>query len=227
MENYANLKCPHCGEIQIIDVFQDRCLVSLVCKFCGKLIVAPKGSDCVICAYSDKKCPISIKNQKFKKDILLILLIVGISILGFYFYKPPFLNNKNTNLNQINKQLSATILAKEGDLFIGNIYFNEDGYNKLLEAEKFINLEEKLYKEKLVGLDVWLPCCDFRYMQDDYSQNCGCGHHKALYGAAKILAKMGKSKQEIQEGIDKWRGYFFPEAIDKFAPNTNKSRGEC
>ena len=60
-KNLANLKCPHCGHIKEIEIPQNKCLVFLECERCKKLITTPEGECCVICAYSDKKCPISFK----------------------------------------------------------------------------------------------------------------------------------------------------------------------
>ena len=54
----ANLKCPFCGNIMKVEIPQNRCLIILKCKKCQKFIETPKGECCVICAYSDKKCPV-------------------------------------------------------------------------------------------------------------------------------------------------------------------------
>lgn len=61
MAEIANLKCPYCGEVQGIEVPKEKCLAFHICSECGRLIKAPKGSCCVICAYSDRKCGVSIK----------------------------------------------------------------------------------------------------------------------------------------------------------------------
>lgn len=54
----ANLKCPHCGHMMKVEIPQNGCLVFWKCEKCQKLITTPKGECCVICAYSDKKCPV-------------------------------------------------------------------------------------------------------------------------------------------------------------------------
>ena len=56
----ANLKCPHCGYIQEIAIPQNVCLHLYKCKSCNKDISPTLGSCCVICAYSDKTCPVFI-----------------------------------------------------------------------------------------------------------------------------------------------------------------------
>ncbi len=55
----ADLKCPNCGGITTVDIPQNSCLAMYVCKGCEQLIKPPESSNncCVICEYSDKKCP--------------------------------------------------------------------------------------------------------------------------------------------------------------------------
>lgn len=54
----ANLKCPHCGHIQEVTIPQNSCLHLYQCNSCRKTITPTSGSCCVICAYSDKTCPV-------------------------------------------------------------------------------------------------------------------------------------------------------------------------
>lgn len=60
----ANLKCPFCGDIQGVEIPDDRCLAFLNCRRCGAIISAPSGNCCVICGYSDKVC------KKFYKQVV-------------------------------------------------------------------------------------------------------------------------------------------------------------
>lgn len=60
-QNFANLECPYCGYIMEVEIPQKGCLVFWKCQKCQKLITTPKGECCVICAYSDKKCPVHKK----------------------------------------------------------------------------------------------------------------------------------------------------------------------
>ena len=53
----ANLKCPYCGYMMEVEIPQKGCLVFWKCEKCQKLITTPEDECCVICAYSDKKCP--------------------------------------------------------------------------------------------------------------------------------------------------------------------------
>ncbi len=55
----ANIKCPECDSIQEIDIPENNCLPFYKCNKCNKMINAPKDFCCVICAYSDKKCPVA------------------------------------------------------------------------------------------------------------------------------------------------------------------------
>lgn len=52
----AVLKCPKCKGKTKLEVPSDRCLAFYTCQKCKELIPATK-SCCVVCDYSDKKCP--------------------------------------------------------------------------------------------------------------------------------------------------------------------------
>lgn len=57
----VTLTCPHCSSKQEIEAPKDHCLATHTCKNCHKLVKAsPKAGECtcVICEYSDDKCPI-------------------------------------------------------------------------------------------------------------------------------------------------------------------------
>ena len=53
--------CTKCGNKKETDVPQDRCLASYKCEKCKEIISVPKESKdcCVICEYSDKRCPVA------------------------------------------------------------------------------------------------------------------------------------------------------------------------
>ncbi|MBI4052836.1 MAG: hypothetical protein HY394_02245 [Candidatus Diapherotrites archaeon] len=57
----ALFTCPECGAKSEIAVPTGRCLAFHECVACHKIIAAKK-SCCVICDYSDKKCPVSAKH---------------------------------------------------------------------------------------------------------------------------------------------------------------------
>jgi arsenate reductase len=54
----ANLKCPECGYIREVGIPKSSCLHFYECLSCHKIIAPTQGSCCVICAYSDKTCPV-------------------------------------------------------------------------------------------------------------------------------------------------------------------------
>lgn len=54
----AKMKCPKCGFEEDIEVPEKACLQFWKCKSCGEMVSAPKNECCVVCAYSDKKCPV-------------------------------------------------------------------------------------------------------------------------------------------------------------------------
>lgn len=57
----AKLTCPECGHKQSVEIPRDKCLPFYICNNCGEMIAAKGDSCCVICDYSDAKCPVSIK----------------------------------------------------------------------------------------------------------------------------------------------------------------------
>lgn len=65
MEN-ANLTCPHCGHKQETKIPEQGCLAFYKCEKCEEVISVPQKSDncCVICEYSDKKCPMPHSQKK-------------------------------------------------------------------------------------------------------------------------------------------------------------------
>jgi len=54
----AKLKCPYCGNIQEVTIPQNSCLHLYECIVCHKILTPTLGSCCVICAYSNKTCPV-------------------------------------------------------------------------------------------------------------------------------------------------------------------------
>ena len=59
----ATLTCPHCSHPQEVEILQTGCLAFHKCEKCEQMISVPKESDncCVICEYSDKRCPVADK----------------------------------------------------------------------------------------------------------------------------------------------------------------------
>jgi len=55
----ATLTCPSCAHAQETAIPENGCLAFYTCEACGETISVPKNSDncCVICEYSDTKCP--------------------------------------------------------------------------------------------------------------------------------------------------------------------------
>lgn len=55
----AKLVCPHCKKEQHVVVPENGvCLAMHKCHHCGK-VIAPKNHCCVICEFSDTKCPVA------------------------------------------------------------------------------------------------------------------------------------------------------------------------
>ncbi len=101
-----------------------------------------------------------------------------------------------------------------GELTDYGVTLDTMGYQKLLNYESSIKLSAA-QQNAIVGLDVQMPCCGFQVLQA--SGNCGCGHHIALSGLAKLLASKGYERSEIQGEIDVWKNIFYPNGADSGA----------
>ncbi|MEW6407623.1 MAG: hypothetical protein AB1465_02955 [Patescibacteria group bacterium] len=107
-------------------------------------------------------------------------------------------------------QLKDQIIPKEKSASIKEIQFSSDGYQKLLEHQKNIKLDEA-QKDKFINFDVLLPCCGFEKTIWPEEENCACGHHLALYGLIKYMIEKGYDRTVIQKEINRWKYYFFPD----------------
>jgi len=143
-----------------------------------------------------------------KDRIITILLVVLLAIVAVNQYMLLTVNSVPRLLvvqGQPQQQTAQPIL-QTGTSQIG-LPYNEQGYRQLLNYDKTIQLSDA-EKQGYVGLNVELPCCGFRTLQD--SGNCECGHHLALSGLAKYMIKNGYAKDQAQAEIDKWKDVFFP-----------------
>ncbi|MDO8517446.1 MAG: hypothetical protein Q7S33_04970 [Nanoarchaeota archaeon] len=62
------IKCPHCSEKTKIKISQEG-VFSLDCKKCKQKISTPITQCCIICAFSDKKCPRSLMIEARAKGL--------------------------------------------------------------------------------------------------------------------------------------------------------------
>jgi hypothetical protein len=60
----ASFRCPECGRAYPVDIPERKCLEFIKCRYCDALIEAPQGQCCVICAFTDSRCPVSIAGEK-------------------------------------------------------------------------------------------------------------------------------------------------------------------
>lgn len=67
----VNLKCPLCSRTNQIDLGKTDSLVSFVCKGCEAENKVPMSQCCIICAYSEKKCPYALKVEANAKNLQL------------------------------------------------------------------------------------------------------------------------------------------------------------
>jgi len=53
----TSLKCPFCGEEEMVLMPTDKCIKRYVCRNCDA-VLEPKDKDCcVFCSYAEDKCP--------------------------------------------------------------------------------------------------------------------------------------------------------------------------
>jgi len=88
--------------------------------------------------------------------------------------------------------------------------FNSLGYTELLDWNQLI-VPADFWSEEYEAIDITLPCCQAAHPNRDEALNCGCGHHQALYGAAKGLLARGYDLARVQAEVDRWKAFFFPE----------------
>ena len=65
------LSCPDCTQKQRLAVSLESSPQSYVCKHCEQEIKTPQAQCCVICTFSGKKCPYSVKMNAFSKGLQL------------------------------------------------------------------------------------------------------------------------------------------------------------
>lgn len=63
------LKCPLCLEKSKAIVSDERCPQQFTCPKCNQLVRNPITQCCVICAFSNKKCPYSLKMEAAVKGL--------------------------------------------------------------------------------------------------------------------------------------------------------------
>jgi peptide subunit release factor 1 (eRF1) len=65
----VTLKCPKCHASNRVEVPLDRIINSFQCKNCKEEIRTPISSCCVICAFSNKKCPTNLLIEAKAKNL--------------------------------------------------------------------------------------------------------------------------------------------------------------
>ncbi|MBI2970944.1 MAG: hypothetical protein HYY37_00830 [Candidatus Aenigmarchaeota archaeon] len=100
-----------------------------------------------------------------------------------------------------------------GEMTAYGITLDNAGYEKLLTMNS-IRLDAG-QQQKIVGLDIELPCCGFQKIEA--AGNCECGHHVAMVGLAKLLATKNYSREQIQQELDVWKNIFYPDGLDSGA----------
>ncbi len=101
-----------------------------------------------------------------------------------------------------------------GELTDYGVTLDNKGYEQLLDFDDTITLTAE-QQNRIVGLDIQIPCCGFQKIQA--SGNCECGHHIAMVGLAKLLAQKGYDRTSIQTELDVWKNIFYPNGAESGA----------
>ena len=110
---------------------------------------------------------------------------------------------------QILENLRRELIPIEGSPTGYGPTFSTEGYETLLQWNESIR-PAAAWADDYARLDIRLSCCGAVHPFEDESQNCGCGHHQALYGLAKQLLDSGSPVTSVQAEIDRWRAFMFP-----------------
>jgi hypothetical protein len=110
---------------------------------------------------------------------------------------------------EIVEQLQEELIPPEGSPSGYGPNFSSTGYQALIRWNAQLG-PEAAWAADYEAVDIRLPCCAAEHPFADESKNCGCGHHQALYGAAKYLLRSRFSLARTQAEVDRWRAYFFP-----------------
>ena len=110
---------------------------------------------------------------------------------------------------EILARVQAEVIPVEDSDTGYDVVFNYAGYQTLLSWNRTFK-PSIAWADAYEATDITLPCCGATHPYRDESQNCGCGHHQALYGATKYLLNIGYSPAQVQTEVNRWKGYMYP-----------------
>jgi hypothetical protein len=110
---------------------------------------------------------------------------------------------------EILARVRAEVVPAEGSTTDYGPAFDAQGYQTLLAWYKSVR-PAPAWADAYEATDITLPCCAAAHAHRDESQNCGCGHHQALYGATKYLLEIGYSPAQVQAEVNRWKAYMYP-----------------
>ena len=67
----VTIKCPKCSANSRLTVDKDRSPQFFECKKCKVMINTPVSKCCIICSYSNKKCPPSLTLEAYSKKLMI------------------------------------------------------------------------------------------------------------------------------------------------------------
>lgn len=142
--------------------------------------------------------------RSFCTSILLLAFAAAVSSCSVRAHPAPSL----TPMEML-EGVEAELIPNAGSATGYGPDFDEGGYATLIEWNDRLRPEAG-WADDYERLDIRLPCCGAVRPFADEERNCGCGHHRALYGAAKHLLDAGYARGATQAALDRWKAYFFP-----------------
>lgn len=67
----VTVKCPKCSANMRLEVPLEGIINSFECKSCKEKIITPISDCCIICAFSNKKCPLNLRIEAKAKNLEL------------------------------------------------------------------------------------------------------------------------------------------------------------
>ncbi|UZE93670.1 MAG: hypothetical protein IB618_02775 [Candidatus Pacearchaeota archaeon] len=65
----VTIKCPFCGKGNRIYVSSEKGIYSIECKKCKKKVETPQAKCCLVCAFSNRRCPSSLIREAKSRNL--------------------------------------------------------------------------------------------------------------------------------------------------------------
>jgi hypothetical protein len=142
-------------------------------------------------------------------DLKLIVIVVVALVLGALLASGLGRDERLSEAELILEQVRSEIIPAEGSPTGYGITFSDMGYQTLVAKNRELSVPPGQV-EAFEGLDLSLPCCDFKHPSADEAKNCPCEHHQALYSLSKWLLNREYAAAQVQQEVTRWNHYLYP-----------------